>query len=379
MITIVLIVTGLVGLLVIVVATGLIAQKITVRIHTARDLRLDELYRQKLDPILVGEDNPETRDPDTPGYRRVVETACHPLLTELEDMWILRRRVHRAALKRVMLDMCRILAGDSRVRLVHVFEVAGFVQDELRDLESRKWWKRASACRNLALMGAADAAESLVHLLNDDEEDVRTEAALALITISGARSLDSLLMHLNEISLWTSVRLSNIVLPMGSEAVPALVEGLRSRHPSIQRFCVEMLGEIEDVTACNPLIRFSRKATGELRSKALLTLGKLGSEKAKRVLLDGLEDSVESTRVSAAVALGRLGSPDTAPFLSDHLLHDTVSVRLAAGRSLAMIHREGRRILAQSYRPADAIGRRVILQSLDELGVPEKKLREFER
>jgi hypothetical protein len=377
--TFALLVTGMIGLVVVVVGAGLIAQKIAYRVHVARDVKLEEIYRQKLDPILLADLHLEGLDPDSSDFYHIIEEACNPLLADLKAMRYFRRRMHRAALKRVMLEMSRLLAGETRVRLTHVFELTGFVREELDDLGSRKWWKRAEACRNLALMQARTATERLVGLLNDREEDVRTEAAMALVAITGVNGLRLLLANLRHLSAWTSIQLSNVVLPMASAAVPDLIDGLKSKWPGIQGFCVDMLGEIGDVAACDPLIEFASKAEPGLRSRAFLVLGKLGNEKAKNILIAGLQDGDERSRVHAARALGYLASPDTAPVLRDHLECDTVAVRRATGKSLAMIQDAGRKMLIRAYHTADTIGKRIILQSLEELGVPEKKLQELER
>jgi HEAT repeat protein len=372
-----LIVTAMVGVLVFVLAMGLIAQKVAYEMRSARNARLDEYYRQKIDPILLEDLPPESMTPDSLPFRQYVKRLCEPLIAELESKGKLSRRAHRAALKRVMLVISRDLVGESRARLSLAFLTFGFAQEELRDLGSHRWWVRAKACRNLALMRAEDATADLVILLADDEEDVRIEAAMALVTIAGINALRDLLTKLPKISVWMSIQLSKVILSMGSAAVPDLVEALTSDLPTIVGFSIEMLGKIEDPTACGPLVEFARTTdTNELRCKALRAIGILGDEAGEEVLLEYLADDDQAVRISAAEGLGSLTSPETIPLLKHHLLHDSKKrVRLAAGRALTRINGAGKDFFIGVYGEADTVTKMIVLESLEELGVPEETIR----
>lgn len=367
-------VTALIGILVIIVALGLVGQKVSYGIRAARSAKLDELYQQKMDPILLEDLPADSLDPNSLPFRQAVKRFCEPLRSELAKVSWFSRRAHRSALKRVMLGMSRELVGETLARLTLAFQVLGFVEDELKDLRDRRWWVRAKACRNLAQMHAGDATADLVILLSDKEEDVRIEASLALVNISGVRALNPLFRNIRNISVWMSISLSKVVLSMGSAAVPELIDALSSFSPSVKSFCTEMLGEIGDISACVPLIELARTAEVPLRRKALVAIGKLGDEAGKQILVEHLSHEDESLRIRAAEGLGYLAAPDTAPFLKEHLLHDAIHVRLAAGNSLKRIDTGGRDFFIDAYRQADDIGKKIVLQFLEELGVPEEAI-----
>ena len=369
-------VTILIAILVFVVSIGLVLQKVMYEIRSARNVRLNELYQQKLDPILLEDLPPEAVDPDSMVFRQHVKRLCEPLRLELQKISPLARRAHRAALKQVMFGVGRELAGETLARLILAFQILGFVDDELHALGSRRWWVQARACRNLGLMRAGDATADLTIFLKDEQEDVRTEAAMALVSIGGVKALDPLFTNLHRISVWMSIQLSKAVLSMGSRAVPSLVEGLSSESVSVQGFCIEMSGEIGDITACSPLVEFSRSADPMLRSKALLAIGKLGDEQGMETLLEHLSDEQEQVRINAARGLGFLASPETAPFLKEHLLRDSIQVRLTAGKALTRIESVGLTCLREAFRETDAIGKRIVNQFLEELGLPEEDVRE---
>ena len=304
-------ITALIGALVVVVAAGLVVRKISFILRTNREATLDDFYLQRLNPLLL-EDFPQGKlDPDSLLFRQHCQKIFEPLRLELSRLGYFKRRVHRAALKRVALGMSDELVGETRSRLTQAFKIFGFVTEGLNDLNSRRWWVRAKACRSLALMRADEATADFVLLLKDDEEDVRTEAAMALMAISGITALRPLFANLQRVSVWMSIQLSKVILPMGSRAVPHLVEGLKSGQQSIMHFCAEMLGSIGDIAACEPLVAAANTRDTGLRSKAFLAIGKLGDERGKETLLEGLSDEDEECRTCAALGLGYLGSPDT--------------------------------------------------------------------
>jgi hypothetical protein len=359
--------TAVVGFLVLIVAAGLVVQKVRYAMRAKRRARLDELYGEKMDPILLEDLPPDSADPGSLHFRRSVKNLCEPLRLELENINAFLRPSHREALRRVMLGTSRELVGETRARLTQAFQIFGFVDEELRDLGSRRWWVQAKACRNLSLMHAEDATSDLVMLLNDDEEDVRTEAAMALVNIAGVKDLDLLFTNLQRVSVWASIQLSRAILSMGSAAVPALVDSLKSEYEGVKGFSVRMLGEIGDIRASAPLIQLAADAEVDLRCKALLAIGKLGDEAGKHILIEHLASDHEELRVAAARGLGYLASPEAAPFLKDHLLRDTLRVRLEAGRSLARIDTAGRASLQEAFEKADDLGKKIVFHFLEEL------------
>jgi HEAT repeat protein len=367
-------VTLLVGILVIAVAGGLVIQKMTYGPRMARKTKLEEWYGRKMDPILLEDLPEESLNPESEEFSSAIEVLCKPLRKELAHVNWFSRRAHRRALKHVMIEMSRELVGETRARLTLAFRYFGLIDSEIRDLKSDRWWIRANACRNVAQMQALEAGDALVELLDDREEDVRTEAAMALVGIARVRGLERILSNVKGISTWMSIQLSKAVLGMGAAAVPELIGALKTGCPSVRSFCVEMLGEIGDINACTPLISFARTASSNLLCKCLIAIGKLGDDSGRPILLEHLDDTNEEIRIHAANGLGFLAVPDTAAALKDHLIRDKIHVRLAAGRALMRIGERGQTALLEAYQSSDEIGKKVVLQYLEILGISENVL-----
>lgn len=367
-------ITLMIGIVVVIVAVGLVVQKMTYRKRASRRAQLEERYQQKIDPILLEDLPPDSLDPDSEQFAAAVRALCEPLRNELKATGPFARRYHRSALKNVMLRMSRDLVGETRGRLTLAFGHFGFIDDEIDVLRSARWWVRANACRNLSLMEAFEAGVPLQELLQDEEVDVKTEAAMAMIHIAGVRWLKPILENLTEISLWMSIQLSKAVIAMGSSAVPELVAALTFESRSVRKFCVETLGDIGDISACRALTAFARTADEDLLCASLISLGKLGDNTAQSFLLEHISDPREVVRIHAARGMGSLASPMTASLLKEHLMNDEIHVRLVAGRALTRIQETGRLTLIEAYQESDKIGRKIVMQFLEEIGVSDDEL-----
>ncbi len=281
------------------------------------------------------------------------------------------RSLRRAALRSTMLDLGKSLSGETQLRLKYAFRVLGFVEEEIRAARTGKWWIRARACHNLRLMHATDALEVLSKNLEDVYEDVRIEAALSLLDIAGLNALSPILLTIDDISGWMKVRLSNSILGFGGDAVPHLVKGMKSEHPSVQLFCIEMLGRLGDVQAVPTLIEYINYTVPEVQMTSLEAFGRIGDARAVPVVLSFLDSNDKRIRIVAAKALGALGSPATVDVLNRLLLHDTIEVRLAAAEALSKIGDAGIRTLRYSTQSSNESARLVALQYLHEQDIAQ--------
>ena len=345
---------------VVVVGLALLLRKRGQRRLESTRAQLQSFYAYKINALLLGtNDDDEDLEMSGDDQRRAL---VEELNEGLRKTGRFARKLHRETIRDVMIDLARNLVGESRSAIGEMFGLLGFADEELTDLDSKHWWVRAKACRASSIMSSKGAVERLVALLEDEEEDVRVEAAMALVEIAGTDALGPLLKHLKKISVWMSLQLSHAILKMGSAAVEDLVAGLNSDSYSVQSFCVQMLSAIGDVRAVEPLIRLAQYASAPLRSQAITALGVFGEGTSLTIIMKNCSHDNEEVRKCAASALGRFDTPLGVPFLRELLLHDAVDVRLAAGESLARLGKAGNAALREAEISADNLGRGIALQ-----------------
>lgn len=277
--------------------------------------------------------------------------------------------LRRRSLKRVMLSLANEVSGDSRIRLTHAFEYFYFVPEAIDEMNNDRWWIRAKGCRNAGIMLNESALPHLERCLDDDNDDVRIEAAQAMLDIAGVEILAPILMRLNDMSLWMQVRLEKSILTFGEHAVFPLVEAMKSTSPKVQGFCVEMLGILGDVKAVPTLLEYIDYTVPEVKHKSLIALGKIGDARSIPIIQKFLFSTDEQLRADAAKAAGKLSTPLMVYDLHWMLVKDTMNVKLAAGEALARSGEMGIKSLLYALNLRDDQVRMVAMQFLHEAGV----------
>ena len=138
-----------------------------------------------------------------------------------------------------------------------------------------------------ARAGDIDLAAPLIGLLNDDNPQVRAQAARML----------------------GDVRYE--------PAAPELLPLLEDEHPRVKLFATEALGRIGHTAALEPIMEMVRAADGSdlyLRQAGAIALSRLGDADA---LSAYIEDPSVEVRTATLIALKRLQSPHVVRFLQD--------------------------------------------------------------
>lgn len=160
------------------------------------------------------------------------------------------------------------------------------VKGDLAKLESyrtlaEKQDERIPLMRQLAASGGNDVCAQFITLLSDEFEHIREEAEELLVELKG-QGVDELLLK----------------------------QGLGSKDAETCRRCIEVLGRRRCESAVSALLSILKgQRENAVRVAAARALERIGSEKARRALLDGLSARGAAGGASAA-ALGRLGIKD---------------------------------------------------------------------
>ncbi|MDP9460899.1 MAG: HEAT repeat domain-containing protein, partial [Actinomycetota bacterium] len=139
------------------------------------------------------------------------------------------------------------------------------------------------------------------------------------------------------------------VLDIGTSALPALRESVRSASPAAQGVAAELLGVHGDLVAAGVLesaLGDPGRETG-VRRAAATALGRIGSPRPADALSRVLAHSdFPELRSAAAEALGRIGDPAALPALIAGLAAPEADVRAACADALVVLGPEGREWLA---------------------------------
>ncbi len=282
---------------------------------------------------------------------------------------------HKALLD-LALRYADVIRGTEADRIVELLESEGIVDKLLRDLGSRKAWRRAAAADCLGRLRLQRAVPALIEAINDPSEDVRTVAARSLALIGDASAIPSLARALRDPSRWSLSLIAENLMTIGPGVVSPLLELLDDDDHNVRVAVVRVLGEIRDPRATPALVGILLKDENlNLRAQAALALGKLSGEAAESALLVAIRDEHWEVRSQAAKALGRLGNPSLAPAIAAAMPDSSWWVRLNSAESLARLGEQGRDQLAQLTGHADPYVREQAAAMLEIYGLRTGELR----
>lgn len=134
----------------------------------------------------------------------------------------------------------------------------------------------------------------------------------------------------------------------------ALVEGLGSADPCVQRVAARLLGLLDDAATVSDVSRVARTGTGRIRLAAIMSLGQVAREEAAEVLAAALHDPDADVRRAAAWALAGSGRHAPLRVLASALGDRDVILRENVAWALGRLQRsEAIDPLARALRDAE--------------------------
>ncbi|MDF2626765.1 MAG: lyase domain protein repeat-containing protein [Symbiobacteriaceae bacterium] len=287
--------------------------------------------------------------------RARLEEAVAMLVAEETDPVRFLRQLPRADYtyaEELLLEYAAKFGPEVRSRLAPVFDATGALQRNRRRTRSRKWWRRADGARRFGLMGDANVSRFLRPLLRDGNVEVRMAAGRSLLELGATDWIDDLVQTLADPNLLSTLRIADVILGAGAQAVPSLVDFI-SANPGARGVttALEILGDMRAVAA-SPVIAgpLQTSSSADVRAAACRALGRLETPDAVELLVSALDDEAWEVRAQALRALGRIGDPTAAPAVFRLLAGENPWVIFNAATALAAMGPDVHLQLEEAYR-----------------------------
>ena len=288
-------------------------------------------------------------------YRRRKEDLVRPLVLQavmgegVPDEAVAARGVRGRAVERVTFGYLAQVRGEGHDLLADLLQRRGVLARAL----GRSYWpsrhRRAVAASQLGLIATAEAERQLEFLAaGDPSPQVRIVAARGLGKTSEPAAADTLLSLLPGDAVPAGI-VASALLELGPEAVPALRHALAAEgdHGPERAMAAEVLGLLDEMTACPDLISCLSSADLRVRRAAARALGRLGMPQAAEPLSRCLVPTEEpEVRAAAAWALGRVLDSRAVGPLAGCLDDPHYWVAHNAAQALALLGQPGRQALA---------------------------------
>jgi HEAT repeat protein len=285
---------------------------------------------------------------------------------------------------RLIVERMFVLRGSGKEHLLRLADRLGLVDRYLKELSSRRRWRRARAAEYLGYFGGERSVRPLGELLADSDETVRAVAARSLARIGTQEAARILAKTLDDPSEPTRLRVSENLERIGSPSVKPLVEVLEGwrkaregwLHGPIQ--AAQVLGQLR-ASESRPVLGDAalRGRNVDLRAQATLALGKIGDPEDIPKLLRATGDEEWPVRAQAANALGMIGDVSTVPTLQRLMTDHEWWVRLNAAQALANMGLAGESALVEVLEGPDHFARRRAAATLEARGVTRRMVGEL--
>jgi HEAT repeat protein len=164
-----------------------------------------------------------------------------------------------------------------------------------------------SASWSLGQIGDTRAIEPLIDMLDHRRWERGRAAARALGTLKDSSAIEALIAALAHHDSRVSDACREALIKIGTPVVEPLIAALKDRNKSIRYYAIQALSNIGDPRAVEPIIVFLKDTDWTVRGDAAEALGILGDTRAVRPLIDTLKDNEELVRKYVVEALGKIG------------------------------------------------------------------------
>ncbi len=185
---------------------------------------------------------------------------------------------------------------------------------------------RKNAIMALGKIGAP-AIEALIVALMDEDKRAGASAAIALGEIGDASAVAPLIATLRDRDRGVWREASDALAKIGSLAVDPLIAALTKDNGWLSRMAVNILGDIGDARAVEPLIAALKDSN--TTENAIIALGKIADARAVEALIAALKDINMVTR--AATALGKIADVRAVEPLIAVLLDRNMAAKAGVG------------------------------------------------
>lgn len=291
---------------------------------------------------------------------------------------------HDPIFRAVVFEYLDTVVGAERRHLDELIEVLQLRDLLIADAGSRSTRRRLRAVAQLARLADPPMELLFIEHLGDRTPEVRLHAAKGLARCGNPDVVPRLLAMLETECPWLVARLTDIIVEFGNDAVPHLLDWLRSvpideRPPEATETVARTLGLIGERTACPALIELLGTDEPLVRAAAAAALGRAGTPDAVPALVTTLEhDEDWRVRAKAASALGHLSDPRATEPLGRALRDPAWWVRQNAAVALGSVP-DGTHTLIEAVAGPDAYAADAALYQLGISGTIARARRRLEQ
>jgi HEAT repeat protein len=191
---------------------------------------------------------------------------------------------------------------------------------------------RRDAAFALGKISDSSTVDPIINELNYEKNNVINSS----VNDVGESTIEQLINSLNNENIDVRKNAASALIKIGEPAVDMLINALENENWRVRWHTAEILGEIKDDRAVKPLINALKDENNGVISNSIIALCEIG-EPAVKILINALKSSEWQVRWHTAEILGEIKDDRAVKPLTDALNDENSDVQRAATKALERI------------------------------------------
>ncbi|MCW3111896.1 MAG: repeat protein [Segetibacter sp.] len=208
-------------------------------------------------------------------------------------------------------------------------------QDSSTKLKSKNWNNVAKGIQELAIMEQHHKMPEIFNEINSSNEHVRMEAQTALVHLSGFGGLWFLNVLNYPISEWQQMRLISMLSSSPVSDIPDLHLLLSSPNESLVIFTLRLIGQFQQRSMHNEVVKCLRYKSEKVRFVALRCLKEIYNQHTANIFIRRFANETRRNKITIVKIIGEIGNEEHTDFLLEVLALYDDTLKITAARALS--------------------------------------------
>jgi hypothetical protein len=241
----------------------------------------------------------------------------------------------RAVLTDALVNAKKNVTGSSADNLKQLYLQLGLQQYALNRLKSYKWYIKAQAIQQLAIMDLKENLTKIYRFTNNANDLVRMEAQLAVVKFYGFEGLRFLDVVSYPITEWQQIKLLNELSHMPPEHFSGIEKWLQSDNKSVVAFALKIARTYHRFELYDNVAACLSGSDDTVRLQAIITLGELFNDETSALLIGRYFKEAIKHQMAIIKILQNIATDDDIPILMSELATPNAELKLMLARALA--------------------------------------------
>ena len=230
---------------------------------------------------------------------------------------LLKNPEHRKRVSEILMDIQTDLSGDTRQRLIKIYQDFGLHHDAIRRLKSWRWEIVCRGINELTQMQVTDAYTYIRRFVNDKRSIVRKQAQLATVALKPEGINYFLDTAKYKISEWQQLKLMETLHDLPEFTPPQFRLWLTSNNKDVVLFAVRLIKSFKQDDALDSLMKLVKHRDDKIKVEAIDCMRAFDFRKAVPLFKAIFWNCRSDVKLALLTAMGEMGTKEEIPFLKE--------------------------------------------------------------